>query len=121
MQAQDDVAAALAADPLDDVAHHLHGRWHYEMAGLNAFVRTLVHLLFGQSLMSGSYAEALKAFETADALAPGRAIHAVEIGRVCLKMGDHAAAVHAFMRAQELPKEDINAVLTQVRGGCALR
>ena len=35
-EAQEAAAAALAADPGDDVAHHLAGRWNYEMAQARA-------------------------------------------------------------------------------------
>jgi hypothetical protein len=53
--ALDDAALALRLEPNNDYAHHISGRWHYEMAGLNALARTLVRLLYGCSLMQGNY------------------------------------------------------------------
>lgn len=55
--AAEDAKKALALEPGNDLAHHLMGRWHYEMAGLNAVVRTLVRLLYGTALMHGSYTQ----------------------------------------------------------------
>lgn len=40
--AQDEARRALSLEPNNDLAHHLMGRWHYEMAQLNVIVRTLV-------------------------------------------------------------------------------
>jgi hypothetical protein len=51
-----------------------------EMAGLNAMVRTLVRVLYGATLMSGSYQQALVHFRTACELAPDMLIHRVEYG-----------------------------------------
>jgi hypothetical protein len=54
--------------------------WHAEMAGLNGMVRTLVRMLYGATLMSGSYQQALLHFRTASELAPHMLIHRVEYG-----------------------------------------
>jgi hypothetical protein len=61
-------------------------RWHYEMAQINAFARTVIRLLFGPSLMQGSYRQALIHFRTAAELCPIRVIHKVEVGRTLLKV-----------------------------------
>lgn len=61
--AAEDAKTALALEPKNDYAHHLMGRWHYEMASINAVVRTLVRVLFGAALMQGSYTSALVGFD----------------------------------------------------------
>lgn len=33
-EAEDSAKVALQIDPKNDLAHHLMGRWHYEMAGI---------------------------------------------------------------------------------------
>jgi hypothetical protein len=52
--AQDHARSALALDPSSDIAHHLMGRWHYEMAKLNVVVRTVVRVMYGAQLQPGT-------------------------------------------------------------------
>lgn len=110
-QAQDDVKRALALDPSSDLAHHLLGRWHYEMASVNAVVRTIIHFCYGASLMAGSYREAALCFAAAAELRPDRAIHRVELGRTYLKLGDKVRGRAQLEAAVGLDVEDINAHL----------
>ena len=51
--AREEAVIALALEPGNDLAHHLMGRWHYEMANLNVVVRTLVRVMYGTSLAPG--------------------------------------------------------------------
>lgn len=51
--AREEAVMALALEPSNDLAHHLMGRWHYEMANLNVVVRTLVRVMYGTALASG--------------------------------------------------------------------
>jgi len=94
--AADDAAEALRLDPHSDLAHHLMGRWHFEMAQLGPFARYLIKILFGTSLMNGSFPEALEHYRTARELNPERLIHRVEVGRLLMKVWtgpfEHAAA-----------------------------
>lgn len=53
--AREEAVTALALEPSNDLAHHLMGRWHYEMANLNVVVRTLVRVMFGTALASGTH------------------------------------------------------------------
>ena len=52
--AREEAVMALALEPSNDLAHHLMGRWHYEMANLNVVVRTLVRVMYGTALASGT-------------------------------------------------------------------
>lgn len=92
-QAQDDVVTALSLDPSNDLAHHLMGRWHYEMAQLNFVVRGLVRVLYGTTLIPGSVPEALASYTRAAELNPGRLVHRVEVGRMCERLGMHEDAL----------------------------
>ena len=51
--AREEAVTALALEPSNDLAHHLMGRWHYEMANLNVVVRTLVRVMYGTALAPG--------------------------------------------------------------------
>jgi tetratricopeptide (TPR) repeat protein len=108
-----DAATALRLDPHNDYAHHLMGRWHYEMAQLNAVVRTLIRICYGTALMEGSFSEALTCYRTAAELNPGRVIHRVEIGRTLIKLGEVQAGVEHLKHALDMDIEDINAKLQQ--------
>lgn len=110
-QAQDEARTALELDPSNDLAHHLMGRWHYEMANLNFVMRTLVRLLYGAAFAPGSYTGALECFTAAAGLAPDRLIHRVELARAYTKLGRKEQAVEELQRAMEMEIEDINAQL----------
>ncbi|GFR51294.1 hypothetical protein Agub_g13655, partial [Astrephomene gubernaculifera] len=110
-QAQDDVRTALNLEPDNDVAHHLLGRWNYEMASVNAVVRTIIQMLYGTSLMAGSYRDAAACYETAVRLRPEYLIHRVELGRTYWKLGQLQAAERELETAMGLDVPDINALL----------
>lgn len=52
--ARQEAVLALELEPSNDLAHHLMGRWHSEMANLNMVVRTLVRVMYGTSLAPGA-------------------------------------------------------------------
>ncbi|KXZ49495.1 hypothetical protein GPECTOR_21g721 [Gonium pectorale] len=110
-QAQDDVRTALQLEPENDVAHHLLGRWNYEMASVNAMVRTLIQMLYGTALMAGSYREAAACYQTAVRIRPDYLIHRVELGRTYWKLGQVEAAAQELETAVGLDVPDINALL----------
>uniref|UniRef100_A0A7S3VT07 Regulator of microtubule dynamics protein 1 n=1 Tax=Dunaliella tertiolecta TaxID=3047 RepID=A0A7S3VT07_DUNTE len=107
----EDAKAALALEPNNDYAHHLMGRWHYEMAGLNAVARTLVRLLYGAALMQGTYPAALQHFQSAVSLSPRCLIHRVEHGRTLAKLGSTQLAIHELETALQCEVEDLNGEL----------
>eukprot|EP00208_Stichococcus_sp_RCC1054_P007498 CAMPEP_0206135816 /NCGR_PEP_ID=MMETSP1473-20131121/1081_1 /ASSEMBLY_ACC=CAM_ASM_001109 /TAXON_ID=1461547 /ORGANISM="Stichococcus sp, Strain RCC1054" /LENGTH=413 /DNA_ID=CAMNT_0053527929 /DNA_START=227 /DNA_END=1469 /DNA_ORIENTATION=+ len=114
--ARRDALAALEADPESDLAYHLLGRWHYEMAQLNFVVRTMIRVVFGTALAPGSHEEALDAFQRAVDLNPDRLIHRVELARSALRVGQTTRAVRQLMTAVDMDVEDINAHLTRLDG-----
>lgn len=107
--AREEAVTALALEPSNDLAHHLMGRWHYEMANLNVVVRTLVRVMYGTALAPGSHHDALESYQTAVSLAPARLIHRVELGRTLDRLGRKEQARQELEAALELDVEDINA------------
>lgn len=114
--AQQDALAALAADPDNDLAHHLLGRWHFEMSQVNFVVRTMIRVVFGTALKPGTLQEALEAYQKAAELNPGRLIHRVELARTALRLGHTSLAARELLVAEGLVVEDINAHLTSLDG-----
>ncbi|KAL3158803.1 hypothetical protein ABBQ32_011530 [Trebouxia sp. C0010 RCD-2024] len=107
--AREEAVTALALEPSNDLAHHLMGRWHFEMANLNVVVRTLVRVMYGTALASGSHHDALESYERAVALAPSRLIHRVELGRTLHRLGKKEQARTELEAAVQMEIEDINA------------
>lgn len=89
---------ALALDPGYDYAHHVLGRWHYEVASLGATKRFLVRLIYG-GLPDASTAEAVRHLRRAVELAPERVDHRVELGFALLADSQAAAARQVFADA----------------------
>ena len=74
-EAQEAARTALQLEPQNDLAHHLMGRWHFEMAQINFVVRQLIRLVYGAALAPGKFEDALAEFEAAVALNPHKLIH----------------------------------------------
>lgn len=83
---KEDAERALALDPGYAWAHHVLGRWHYEVAELGATARILVKLFYG-GLPAANFGEGVSHLERAVALEPGELNHWLELGFA------HAAAV----------------------------
>lgn len=83
---------AIELNPQEDVAYHMLGRWHFEVANMNPFVKGLAKLLYG-SLPKGTYELAAANFQKAAELAPGRIIHRHELARVWLKQRKRDEAI----------------------------
>ncbi|EFN58815.1 hypothetical protein CHLNCDRAFT_140622 [Chlorella variabilis] len=113
-EAQQCAYTAIECDPGSDVAHHLMGRWHYEMAQINVVLRTLVRIMYGTALAPGTRQDALASYRRAAQLAPGRLIHKVEAGRVHLELGQVQEGVEQLEAALVCDVEDINAWHTRM-------
>lgn len=93
---------ALALNPDYDYAHHVLGRWNYEVASLGVGTRFIVKLIYG-GLPSASLAEALRHLRRAVELSPRDPSHRVELGFALLADGQRDAARAAFEEALKLP------------------
>ena len=96
---------ALALDPDYDYAHHVLGRWHYEVATLGAATRLIVRLVYG-SLPDASTAEAVRLLQRAAELAPHLPAHRVELGFALLANRQRDAAKLAFEQALTMPQRE---------------
>jgi len=113
---------ALALNPNDDIAYHVRGRWHYEVATLSFFERTLVRVIYG-GLPDASLEAAAADFRRALALRE-RIVHHLELGRTLLRLGDREGAIRELEQALALPpvepndstyQEDARRLLARIR------
>ncbi|PEN06555.1 hypothetical protein CRI93_09760 [Longimonas halophila] len=96
---------AIALNPENDLAYHVRGRWHYEVAGLGFFARRIVDLVYG-GLPNASYEDAESDYRTALALEE-RVVHHVELARTLLETGHSNQARTHLRRAIALPQQDV--------------
>lgn len=95
---------SLAADSSHDGAHHLLGRWNYEVMKLSGFERFVAKSLLGAGVFGeASWEDARTHLERAVALDPTRIYHRLDLARVCLERKDTAAAGAQLRRIAELP------------------
>jgi tetratricopeptide (TPR) repeat protein len=113
-EAQDNARKALELGPESDIAHHLMGRWHHEMAKINGLVRTLIRIMYGTALQTGTREDAMLMYRKAIELAPQRLVHHTELARVALELGHTEEARAALLTALKCEVEDINAWHTRI-------
>jgi tetratricopeptide (TPR) repeat protein len=111
---------AIALDPRYDWAHHVLGRWHYEVADLGTATRFVVRMVYG-GLPAASNAEAIRQLETAVALAPTRVPHHLELGFAYLAGGRREEARASFERGLALPSLELYDEPAKVRARAALK
>lgn len=92
---------AIRLNPKNDRAHHILGRWHYEVSKLGWLTRTLAKVLF-RSSADGSIELAIdyfkKALETDNIV-----VHRYWLGMVYLEEGDKKKALEQFRILQDIP------------------
>jgi tetratricopeptide (TPR) repeat protein len=96
---------ALELDPSYDWAHHILGRWHYEVASLSSTQRWLVKLIYG-GLPEASHANAIASLRRAVELAPDIASHHIALGFAYLAAQQKADARAAFEKGLALPSRE---------------
>ncbi len=114
-----DAERALALDPDYAWAHHVLGRWHYEVAELGTLARWIVRLGFG-GLPEASHAAAITHLERAIALEPEVLAHHLELGFAYLAVGREAEARHQFEYGLELPSREKHDEVAKARARRAL-
>ena len=95
---------ALAADSTHDGAHHLLGRWHYEVRRLSGFQRFIARTFLGGGVLGqASWAAAQRHLERAAALDSTRIYHRLDLAQVLMARKQPAAARAELERLLALP------------------
>lgn len=110
---------SLAQNPDYAWAHHVLGRWHYEVAKLGRTKRLFVGLFFG-GLPKASSEQAVEFLQKAVALEPKNPTHHIELGFALLADGQTAQAREAMQRGLALPDREKHDGLTKRRAREAL-
>lgn len=97
----DHAERALELAPDHDVAYHVRGRWHYEVASLGLVARTALEAIYG-GLPDASLEEAVEDFRRAIEI-HDRVIHRFKLGRTYLEMGEEEKARRELERASRMP------------------
>ncbi len=118
-QIQNAAEKAVKLNPQNDYAWHMLGRWHQELAGIGSMTRALARVIYG-ALPDASYAEAVRCFQKAIALNPGRLIHTVELGRTYAAMGNEAEAKKYLEKGLAMPSLEKDDPETKQRGRATL-
>lgn len=110
---------ALALDSNYAWAHHLLGRWHYEVSDLGAMARWAVRLIYG-GLPDASTADAVRHLERAVALEPAQLQHRLELGFAYLAHGEREEARAAFEAGLKMPSLEKHDEPAKLRARAAL-
>jgi tetratricopeptide (TPR) repeat protein len=114
VKAEGDTAVAL--NPNADLAWHLIGRWHQDLANLNWALRAVAKIIFG-GIPPGSNEEAAAAFQKAIAINPNHVEHHLELARTYKLMGKKELMKAPLEKALSLPsvEEDDPAFKAEAR------
>jgi hypothetical protein len=95
---------ALAADSSHDGAHHLLGRWHYEVLQLSGFQRFFARTLLGAGVLGKARWEGARThLARAVSLDSTRIYHRLDYARVLWALDQREAARAELLRIEGLP------------------
>ncbi len=95
---------AVAADSNHDGAHHLLGRWNYEVMSLSGFQRFVAKSILGGAVFSqASWETARLNLEQAVRIDPERIYHRLDLARVLAARDETAAARSELRRIAGMP------------------
>lgn len=110
---------ALQLDPRYAWAHHLLGRWHYEVAGLGFTSRFFVQLIYG-GLPDADRGEAIRHLKLATNLEPAELNHWLELGFAYAANEQFAEARQAWEKGLAMPMRAKPDIAAQARASAAL-
>ncbi len=93
---------AIKLNPRNDLAWHIIGRWHRNVADISGLKRTLAALVY-EKLPEASTSEAVTCLEKAIAINPKRLIHYIELGRTHAQMGNKGEARKYLAKGLKMP------------------
>lgn len=112
---KDSVDRALELDPNNDLAWHVLGRWHRTLSDVNLVKRRVAAIIYGK-LPQTTSEEAVKCFEKAIEINPGRLMHYVELGRAYAQMGKPEEARRLIEKGLAMPNLEKDDPETKRRG-----
>ena len=114
-----DAERALELDPNYAWAHHVLGRWHYEIASLGSVARWFAKLIYG-GLPPASYADAETHLKKAIQLDPDNLIHHLELGFVYAADGRETDARRQLELGLNMPSTQKHDAIAKTRARAAL-
>lgn len=112
---KDCVDRAIELDPDNDLAWHVLGRWHRTLSDVNLVKRKIASIIYGK-LPQTTTEEAVKCFERAIEINPGRLMHYVELGRAYAQMGKPDEARRLIEKGLTMPNLEKDDPETKRRG-----
>lgn len=108
---------AIKLNPRNDLAWHIMGRWHRNIAEITGLKRTLAAVIY-EKLPETTHADAVKCFTKAIEINPHRVIHYIELGRTYALMGKPEEARRYLARGLKMPsvEKDDEESKAQARG-----
>jgi tetratricopeptide (TPR) repeat protein len=116
---KEEAERALALDPNYAWAHHILGRWHYEVATLSGATRFFVRIIYG-GLPAASTAEAVRQLQRAVELEPTELAHQLELGFALAADGQTEKARIQFKKGLALPSREKHDEIAKARARSAL-
>lgn len=102
---KEETEKAIALEPKLDLAYHMLGRWHFEVAEMNFMLKGIAKLVYG-GMPAGTLAMARENFERAIELAPGRVIHRHQLAQTLLALKRKADAIAQLRQCLALKPVD---------------
>lgn len=116
---REETERALQLDPDYAWAHHVLGRWHYEVAGFGPAARFFVRLFYG-GLPAASAEEGVRHLRRATELEPGELNHWLELGFAYAATGREAEARASWRHGLAMPERGKNDAPAKIRAREAL-
>jgi tetratricopeptide (TPR) repeat protein len=99
---KDEAERSLQLDPTYAWAHHLLGRWHYEVASLNSVARFFARILYG-GIPPASVEQGIAHLKQATELEPDELNHWIDLGFAYAAAGQKDAARAAWEHGLAMP------------------
>lgn len=96
---------AIELDPSYDGTYHVMGRWHFNVADLSWFERTIADLVYATP-PQGSFKIAADYFQKAIDAQDNEIRHHLWLGKTFIEMGEEASAKKSLEKAVSLPSLD---------------
>jgi tetratricopeptide (TPR) repeat protein len=115
----------LALNSTHDIAYHILGRWHYNIATLSWTLKAAAKIIYGGVPPGASLAEGANLFAKAVEFAGNKPVHRLEYGRTLIELGRYTEARTQLQQCLALPqmqwddpihKEEAAKLLKEIEG-----